>query len=117
MERGRLGSDPGTGAVARLLGAGGPPLGLFEEISYQSAAAVLAADDQLLIVTDGFTEAHDHAGALYGEDPIEAFMAALRGRAGQPLDRLIAAVRGFEAGRPAFDDMAAILLSLGRAAS
>ena len=107
----------GTGTVARLPGAGGPPLGLFEEIPYQSATATLAADDQLLIVTDGFTEAHDPAGALYGEERIAAFMAALQGCAGKPLDRLIAAVRGFESGRPAFDDMAAILLSLGRAAS
>jgi sigma-B regulation protein RsbU (phosphoserine phosphatase) len=107
----------GTGTVARLPGAGGPPLGLFEEITYQSATAALAPDDQLLIVTDGFTEAHDPSGALYGEERIAAFMAALQGRPGKPLERLIAEVRGFEAGRPAFDDMAAILLSLGRAAS
>jgi sigma-B regulation protein RsbU (phosphoserine phosphatase) len=107
----------GAGTVARLSGAGGPPLGLFEEIPYQSAAAMLASDDQLLILTDGFTEAHDPSGALYGEERIEAFMAALQGCAGKPLDSLIAEVRGFEAGRPPFDDMAAILLSLGRAAS
>ena len=33
----------GTGAVARLPGAGGPPLGLFEDIAYQQATVVLGA--------------------------------------------------------------------------
>jgi len=107
----------GTGTVARLRGAGGPPLGLFEEMVYQFATVTLAPDDQLLVVTDGFTEAHDPGGALYGEERVEAFMAALVGRSEKPLERLITDVRAFEGGQPAFDDMAAVLLSLGRAAS
>jgi len=106
----------GTGAVARLDAAGGPPLGLFEEIPYSQATVVLGADDQLLVVTDGFTEAHDASRALYGDARVEAFVAALRDRAGEPLQTLIGQVRAFEAGQPAFDDMAAILLSLGTAA-
>jgi sigma-B regulation protein RsbU (phosphoserine phosphatase) len=101
----------GAGTVTRLAAAGGPPLGLFEEIAYRQAAVTLAPGDRLLIVTDGFTEAHDPAGALYGEPRIDAFMAALDGRP-EPLQRLIREVRAFEAGAPAFDDMAAILLSL-----
>jgi phosphoserine phosphatase RsbU/P len=106
----------GTGAVARLSSAGGPPLGLFEDFEYQQFSVVLGTDDRLLIVTDGFTEAHDPAGQLYGDPPIEAFVAALQGPADQPLQTLIRQVREFEGGRPAFDDMAAILLSLGKAA-
>jgi sigma-B regulation protein RsbU (phosphoserine phosphatase) len=106
----------GTGVVARLSGAGGPPLGLFEDFAYQQFSVVLGADDRLLIVTDGFTEAHDAADELFGEPRIAAFMAALPPDADQPLPTLVGQVRAFEAGRPAFDDMAAILLSLGQAA-
>lgn len=106
----------GTGAVSRLSGAGGPPLGLFEDIAYQQFSVVLGTDDRLLIVTDGFTEAHDPRGQLYGDPRVEAFIAALPHGGDQPLATLIRHVRAFEAGRPAFDDMAAILLSLGQAA-
>jgi sigma-B regulation protein RsbU (phosphoserine phosphatase) len=107
----------GTGAVGRLAAPSGPPLGLFENIAYQQAVMTLAPNDRLLIVTDGFTEAHDPSGQLYGEERVATFMATLDDRAEMPLARLVSDVRSFEAGRPAFDDMAAILLSLGHPAS
>lgn len=65
-----------------------------------------------MIVTDGFTEAHDPGNAVYGEARVEAFLTGLDASEGQPLKRLAGQVRAFEGGRPAFDDMAAILLSL-----
>jgi sigma-B regulation protein RsbU (phosphoserine phosphatase) len=102
----------GTGAVARLDAPGGPPLGLFEDIEYQQAAVTLAPGDRLLIVTDGFTEAHDAARMLYGDDRVSTFVAGLETGAPEPLQSLIREVRAFEAGLPAFDDMAAILLTL-----
>jgi phosphoserine phosphatase RsbU/P len=103
----------GTGKVGRLAGPGGPPLGLFENAAYKAATVTLGPDDRLLIVTDGFTEAHDPGDSLYGEARIEAFLAGLAAADRQPLRRLADQVRAFESGRPPFDDMAAILLSLG----
>lgn len=100
------------GSVTRLSGAGGPALGVAEEFPYRSASATLAAGDRLLVVTDGLTEAHDRAGDLYGEERVGDFLAALGPDEPQPLPRLAAAVRVFEAGLPAFDDMAALLLTL-----
>jgi sigma-B regulation protein RsbU (phosphoserine phosphatase) len=105
----------GTGAVTRLEAPGGPPLGLFEDIVYQQASATLAPGDRLLILTDGFTEAHDAGNQLYGDDRVVTFVAALAPGAADPLPNLIRDVRAFEAGLPAFDDMAAILLTLGGA--
>jgi sigma-B regulation protein RsbU (phosphoserine phosphatase) len=107
----------GANVVARLPGAGGPPLGLVEDFSYQHAEIALADNDRILIVTDGFTEAHDAQGHLFGETRIEEFMSALEEKAEQPLQRLVRSVRDHEAGLPPFDDIAAILLSLGSAAS
>jgi phosphoserine phosphatase RsbU/P len=102
----------GAGGIARLGRMGGPPLGLVEDAVYQSDTIMLSPGDRLLIVTDGFTEAHDPDDALYGEGRVETFLADLAPSAGQPLRQLAAGVRAFEAGRPAFDDMAALLLSL-----
>jgi sigma-B regulation protein RsbU (phosphoserine phosphatase) len=102
----------GTGKVARLGRMGGPPLGLIENTVYQPDTVTLSPGDRLLIVTDGFTEAHDPGNAVYGEARVEAFLTDLEASEGQPLKRLAGRVRAFEAGRPAFDDMAAILLSL-----
>jgi sigma-B regulation protein RsbU (phosphoserine phosphatase) len=101
----------GTGKVARLDRHGGPPLGLVEATKYQADAVTLAPGDRFLVVTDGFTEAHDPGGLMYGEARIEEFLTDLAPPEAEPLKRLAALVRAFESGRPAFDDMAAILLS------
>jgi sigma-B regulation protein RsbU (phosphoserine phosphatase) len=103
----------GSGAVARLDQLSGPPLGVDENASYFSDAITLASDDQLLVVTDGFTEANNPAGALYGDARLTAFAASLRPDEPEPLRRLIGDIRLFEAGLPASDDAAAILLSVG----
>ncbi|WP_371346599.1 PP2C family protein-serine/threonine phosphatase [Ancylobacter sp. IITR112] len=99
------------GTVTRLTAAGGPALGVMEEFPYRAATVPLGAGERLMVVTDGLTEAHDHAGALYGEERVGDFLAAL-GHEPSPLPHLAAAVRAFEAGLPAFDDMAALLLTL-----
>ncbi|WP_421700616.1 PP2C family protein-serine/threonine phosphatase [Ancylobacter sp.] len=99
------------GMVSRLTAAGGPALGVMEEFPFSAATVPLGAGERLMVVTDGLTEAHDHAGDLYGEERVGAFLAAL-GEEAAPLPRLAAAVRAFEAGLPAFDDMAALLLTL-----
>jgi phosphoserine phosphatase RsbU/P len=102
----------GTGKIARLRCMGGPPLGLVENTVYQAETVTLNPGDRLLVLTDGFTEAHDPAHSVYGEGRIEEFLAGLAPAEAEPLKRLVGQVRVFEAGRPAFDDMAAILLSL-----
>ena len=100
----------GSEVIERLATAGGPPLGVAPEFDYRQATVTLAPNDRLLIVTDGFTEANDPDGQLFGEARLETFL----GQAGreQGLQQLVDQVREFEAGRPAFDDKAAILLSV-----
>ena len=98
------------GVVERLNGAGGPPLGLMEGVAYRSASVDLAAGDELLVVTDGITEAMDPSLHLFGEDRIAAAIGD-RGGAGL-LDRLLREVRAFEAGGAQSDDIAAVLLKV-----
>jgi len=100
------------GEIERLKALGGPPLGATSKAGYTSSATVMAPGDRLLVVTDGYTEAEDPAGALLGEAPIEAFMAALQPHDATPLATLNEMVRTFASGRPPVDDMAAVLLSI-----
>ena len=101
-----------NGNVERLGTAGGRPLGILENSVHTSAAVRLEAGDQLLIVTDGITEAADPADAQFGEARVEAFLSAVAPGEAQPLIRLVDAVRAFEAGRPAFDDVAAMFMHI-----
>jgi sigma-B regulation protein RsbU (phosphoserine phosphatase) len=105
-----------TGAVERLDQLSGPPLGIVETARYQVEHAVLEAGDRLLILTDGFTEAQDAAQTLFGDARVADFMASQRAAIDGALQHLYGAVRAFEQGQPAFDDMAAILLGLDGAA-
>jgi sigma-B regulation protein RsbU (phosphoserine phosphatase) len=98
--------------MERLAVLGGPPIGLMEDIAHTSASVDLAPGDQILIVTDGITEAADPAGTMYGEARLEEFFAAVRPGEADALKRLTAVVRTFEAGAPPADDVAAVLLAI-----
>ncbi len=98
------------GTIERLQTAAGLPLGVMGGISYRTGSAVLRAGDRLLTVTDGITEAAAPDGTLYGEDPVDAWLKAAAFDA--PLSALVAEIRGHEAGEPASDDVAAVLLRI-----
>jgi len=101
-----------AGEIETLGALGGPPLGLVDTVVHTSARVELAPGDQLLIVTDGITEAADASEAQFGEARVRAFLATARSGEEAALARLIAAVRDFEAGQPASDDVAAILFTM-----
>jgi sigma-B regulation protein RsbU (phosphoserine phosphatase) len=97
------------GTFERLAAAGGLPPGILEYSQYRSATFDLRPGDHLLAVTDGITEAADPAGVLFGSARVEAYHAGA-GDAEPYLQRLVAAIREFEAGLPSSDDIAAISL-------
>jgi sigma-B regulation protein RsbU (phosphoserine phosphatase) len=100
----------GAGVVQRLLPDTTLPLGLYEGDHYRSTVIELQAGDELLIVTDGVTEAMNAADELFGEPRVGEFMAACAGDG--MLGRLVAQVRQFEAGLAPSDDLAAIHLRI-----
>jgi serine phosphatase RsbU (regulator of sigma subunit) len=95
------------GTVERLAGAGGLPLGLSDDAVYRSAVVDLSAGDELLVVTDGITEAMDPAQGFFGDLRVAELMGGSR-RAANRLRQLLTDVRAFEAGSPQSDDIAAI---------
>jgi serine phosphatase RsbU (regulator of sigma subunit) len=101
-----------SGQVERLGAAGGLPLGLSETAVYRSAAVKLEPGDELLIVTDGITEAMDGSQRLFGDARVAELMTECRVSQTTLLHRLLADVREFEAGNPQSDDIAAIALRI-----
>jgi sigma-B regulation protein RsbU (phosphoserine phosphatase) len=99
------------GSIERLRQGGGLPLGMMEGTVYVPATVPFSSGDTLLVVTDGFTEAHNPAGEFYGDDRVGRYLAALDSKVDGALDTLVREVRSFEPG-PASDDMAAVLLTL-----
>jgi sigma-B regulation protein RsbU (phosphoserine phosphatase) len=101
------------GQLERLDLLGGLPLGVTENAVYKPADTGLAAGDAVLVLTDGFTEAADPAGELFGDDRIASYMTQANPSDPDLLPALVRRVREFEAGLPPSDDMAALLLTLG----
>ncbi len=102
-----------NGAIERLGIGGGLPLGVREDAVYRPAVVNLGPGDQLLIVTDGITEAMDPSRRLFGEGRVAEWVAHCPSSETNLLDQLLADVREFEAGSSQSDDIAAILLKLG----
>jgi sigma-B regulation protein RsbU (phosphoserine phosphatase) len=103
-----------SGGLERLDVLGGPPLGLMEDAIYHQGITALHSGDRLLTVTDGITEAVDPSDAPFGEARLEAFLASSKPQDIDVLARLTAVIRSFEGGRPAFDDIAAMLVTIAR---
>lgn len=98
-----------SGALERLDGLGGLPLGVMEDASYSAEQLQLAPGDCLLAVTDGVSEAAAPDGGMFGEDGAAQWLAAARTHP-PAISSLVAAVRAHEAGMPPSDDLAGILL-------
>lgn len=99
------------GSIERLTAAGGLPLGLMDDAAYTTAAVEMQPGDQVLIVTDGITEATDASQSLFGESRVAEMMAACAPDTSL-VQHLLAEVRQFETGHPQSDDISAILLKL-----
>jgi phosphoserine phosphatase RsbU/P len=95
------------GSSTRLSAAGGLPLGIDENASYKSTIVGFDTGDELVVVTDGVTEAFDMDGNPYGEERLQDFMNA-RVRSTSLLGELLKGVRAFARGYQQSDDIAAL---------
>lgn len=93
----------GDGTVKVLEMDGGPPLCAFEGFPYPIEPMTLAPGETLVIITDGVTEAQAPDNALFGRDRLIDVLSEQR--TGDIIDDLVAAVRRFEAGGEATDDL------------
>ncbi|MBS0333152.1 MAG: SpoIIE family protein phosphatase, partial [Proteobacteria bacterium] len=107
---------PASGAVRTLKLEGGPPLCVADGYPYPVERHRLEPGETLVCYTDGVTEAQDPAGGLFGRARAAGVVAEAQGRPlAEVVDRLVAAVRAFEAGGEPSDDLT--VLAVRRKAS
>ncbi|HSB64362.1 MAG TPA: SpoIIE family protein phosphatase [Thermoanaerobaculia bacterium] len=109
------GHNPGilvrAGGKTELLGAHGPPLGLFPGKTYGSGTFTLEAGDVLALYTDGVTEAANPVDEEFGTPRlVETLVKARGGSVAQIEAELGATLTLFTAGTPFGDDRTFVLL-------
>jgi sigma-B regulation protein RsbU (phosphoserine phosphatase) len=103
-----LGQDGQGARTVRRLETGGMVLGLFPDQAYQAGCAPLAADDRLLVFSDGVTEAADPSGEMFGEERLLDAVAAFDGDIEKLPAHLLAEVDRFVGASPQQDDITVI---------
>ncbi|MBL8380515.1 MAG: SpoIIE family protein phosphatase [Burkholderiales bacterium] len=106
-----IGADGGV--AARLTAGDGPPLCVVDDFEYCGARHRLELGEALVMVTDGVTEALNHASELYGVGRLTAVLEARcpGGRdAAELLDAVVADVGRFASGAEPADDLTLLVL-------
>jgi sigma-B regulation protein RsbU (phosphoserine phosphatase) len=93
-----------------LLQAGGPPLGIFPDIDFQTGRVILQPGDMIVLYSDGITDAGEHSGRAFGEARLAA---TVKHHCKKTLDEIqqhvLKAVRDWS-GNEADDDMTLLLV-------
>lgn len=85
-------------------GAGGLPIGLLEEATFESLSFTLSPGDRLVMYSDGVTECQGIGTGELGEDGLASLLRQTAGDHGDVLmDNIVTALQHF-AGRAEFDD-------------
>ena len=88
-----------------------PPLGMIDRVAIGTRTITLSPGDVLVIATDGFNEARDPDGELFGTDRLLAAVDRVHGEsAGDIGKQLSEAVREFQRGREQDDDQTLLVM-------
>lgn len=100
------------GALELAPGINGPAVGVMQGIGYEQGELVLEPGETLYLYTDGITEAFDPNQNLYGNDRLEAALAAMPTHACPDTisDRIIEDVRAFEQDARQTDDITSLCI-------
>jgi phosphoserine phosphatase RsbU/P len=92
------------------VGAGGLPIGLIPDASFERVEATLEPGDRLVLLSDGVTECPDIAGVELGEDGLEA-MLRMNGALDSPalLEAIIADLTQFHSSSDFPDDVSGVV--------
>ena len=103
-----------SGQLKHSIGSSGFPFGLVDDCSYEAPAQVpLESGDVLLMLTDGFREAMNRDGALFGDSRVvETVAANLHASASEIFKALWRTGRKFADGHHQQDDMTGIVVKV-----
>jgi len=96
--------------IRRLDAVGGPPLGILQSMTYETARTRIAPGDTLVLATDGILEARSPGGEQLNESGLITAMLSCPGHADCTLRRIEMAVHEFEGDRHADDDQTLVVL-------
>ncbi|MDQ1301042.1 MAG: phosphoserine phosphatase RsbU/P [Chloroflexota bacterium] len=100
-----------AGGPARLLEADGPMLGALPVNLSEDQGLPFGPDDLLIVATDGFNEARNTAGQMFGYERLLVLAEDLAGQCADEIaQNLYAAVGAFSAGHAQDDDQTLIIL-------
>ncbi|HWL93620.1 MAG TPA: GAF domain-containing SpoIIE family protein phosphatase [Phycisphaerae bacterium] len=99
----------GGGTVAALDRAQSLPMGITEEAIYTDATHTFVPHDQLILYTDGITEAMNGEGAIFGVERLDRVLGSCAETAEDLIGAVIRAVDDFAQGHPADDDRTMIV--------
>jgi len=91
---------------------GGPPLGLFEDLSYDETSVTLEPCDVLALYTDGITEAANGQGAQFGVNQLDQILGQCDLGAQGLLDAVVAAVDQHTGFRSPDDDQTLLVIQI-----
>jgi serine phosphatase RsbU (regulator of sigma subunit) len=100
-----------AGGREERLSAGGPVLGLLDDVAHEAGAVELGPGDLLAAVTDGVTEALSPRGDEFGDERVRRVLAESGERgAAASLSALVAAVDAWTGPAGCTDDLTALIL-------
>ena len=100
-----------AGGGARLLEADGVPIGVLPMSLCENHSVVFGPGDLLIVATDGFSEATNAQGELFGYERLLALVDRLAGEPAMSIGRkLFEAVQQYAAGHPQSDDQTLVVL-------
>src|SRR5258705_4522943 len=87
----------------------GPPMGVFDDITYVPRSIALAPGDMLLLYTDGVTEAENSQLAQFGTNRLEQTILETRGHPARGVvEHVVKRVAEFTKGAPQSDDITCV---------
>lgn len=99
------------GAVKTQLATTGSAVGVIPDQTFEVAEMSLAQGDTLVLYTDGVTEAHDPADAMFGEERLAEALTGIPLTANEACRHVRERLQEFMADRDQFDDITLLALT------
>jgi sigma-B regulation protein RsbU (phosphoserine phosphatase) len=100
----------GKNGHPEILGTGGMPVGLWNEIDFDCLEVPVKAGDRLLLNSDGVTECINRKGKAFGEQRLLAYLAGASQSLDQLLEGLLEEIRNWRDGVESRDDVSLLAI-------
>jgi len=100
-----------AGGTREYLDKGGLVIGVMPGITYEEGTVSLGIGDDLVLYTDGVTEAMNGSEEMFGEERLEDLLVAHRHRSARDIEEHVyTEIRDFAAGAPQADDLTMVVV-------